>query len=648
MASQVLEILIKARNQAGAALKDADRQTDRLSKRLKGMRTQLLAATAAGAGLGIASIKLASDLEEARSAAEQTFKDSAEAVTTFAEEQASAFNISKASAFEYTAQLGAIFNATGLAGDASADSAVQFTKLAADLASFRNLRFEDALQKIRAGLVGEAEPLRTVGVLLSAARVEQVAYAEGIAAAGAELTEAQKVQARQIIIMQDLADAQGDVERTADSVANQMRSAQASLADAGAEIGTILLPIVADLLQHINKLIDFFSDLPRPIKQAILIFGAVGTAIAAVGVILPPLIVGVKALSVAIGVLVGASGIGLLLIALAALTAAVVLVIKNWDKLEPAIADGVNKISRLLTKAINFWLDTHINPLIKAYNAVAQIWGQTVDELEVHIPEWESAHAQAAEATEEYKDTVVAANNAVQDSYEETVEVVTEALTQEERNLKKSQEVIAQIEADARLARLEAANQAIKDRHAAEAEAKAELEKLEMEHTKFRIEQAEARAKADGADIGKRLREARELAGVVPLDRLAGANTEVRGLRGALSDAGGVMSPGALADRLGLTGAEREEFIRRQQAAQDRLMGRAGGGGAVGGIGGALPSIPIIGAVEPGRAQRTEIAAAGIEVTNIFEGPVSPDVADQIEEAISEAVRSGRLQGEGV
>lgn len=647
MATQVLEILIKARNEAGKALRDVDKQSQSLGDRLKGMRTQLLAVTAAGAGLGVASLKLASDLEEARAAAEQTFKSASGAVTEFAENQADAFNISKASAFEYTAQLGAIFNTTGLAAEESANASVEFTKLAADLASFRNLRFEDALQKIRAGLVGEAEPLRTVGVLLSAARVEQAAYANGIAEAGEALTEAQKVQARQIIIMEDLADAQGDVARTSGSVANLTRDVQQSMADAGAEIGTILLPAAAKLLRALSDLVGWFSDLPGPVKQVLVVLGAAATAIAAVGLIIPPLIAGISALGTAL-LFLAANPIGIIITAVAGLTAGIVLLIKNWDKVEPAIATGVNAVTGILTKAINLWLDIYINPLIKAYNAVAKIWGGTVDELEVQIPRWEAAHNDAKEVATDLRDTVVAANEDVQDSYRETVEVAEKALSREERNTLKSAEVVRQIEADAAVARLQAANDAIKARFEAEREAKAELERLERDHTQFRLDQAQARAAADGADISQRLQEARNLAGIVPLEKLRGANTETATLRGHLARGGGVTSPEDLADSLGLTGAEREEFIRRQRAAQDRLMGRASGAGSVGGMGGPLPSIPIMGAPQPGRFGRTQIAAAGIQVTNVFEGPVSPDAADQIEETIQEAIRTGRLQGEGV
>ena len=117
-------------------------------------------------------------------------------------------------------------------------------QLSADLGSFNNLGTEEVLTKIRAGLVGEVEPLRTLGVQLSAATVEQEAYTSGLATLGAELTEGQKIQARYQLILAQTATAQGDFARTSDGVANSTKIVQAELADAAADIGTAFLPAV--------------------------------------------------------------------------------------------------------------------------------------------------------------------------------------------------------------------------------------------------------------------------------------------------------------------------------------------------------------------------------------------------------------------
>ena len=100
----------------------------------------------------------------------------------------------------------------------------RMVELAADMASAKNVPLDVALDKIRAGLIGESEPLRTMGVLLSEARVKQEAYSSGLAKTGATLTNTQKVQARMNIILADSAAMHGDLINTQGSVANQWRA----------------------------------------------------------------------------------------------------------------------------------------------------------------------------------------------------------------------------------------------------------------------------------------------------------------------------------------------------------------------------------------------------------------------------------------
>ena len=67
--------------------------------------------------------------------------------------------------------------AVGVAPEQAAELSRALVELAADLASFNNSTPEDVLIAIRSGLVGEAEPLRRYGILLSETRVAQVALA---------------------------------------------------------------------------------------------------------------------------------------------------------------------------------------------------------------------------------------------------------------------------------------------------------------------------------------------------------------------------------------------------------------------------------------------------------------------------------------
>jgi hypothetical protein len=115
------------------------------------------------------------------------------------------------------------------------------------MASFNNADPTQVLQDIRSGLVGEAEPLRKYGVLLSEARVQQLALSQTGKSSVKSLTDQEKALARVAIIFKDTAAAQGDFARTSGGLANQERILKAEVADLEANLGKLLLPAVTKL-----------------------------------------------------------------------------------------------------------------------------------------------------------------------------------------------------------------------------------------------------------------------------------------------------------------------------------------------------------------------------------------------------------------
>jgi hypothetical protein len=290
VANNEVRILISARDDASRVLAAIRSNAQGMQKDVGATAASFAAlATAARVGaavastailaVGVASVKLASDLNESRNAMQETFKDSAGIVEDFAADQAAAFNLSKRAAFEYAASLGGIFKASGLGTDAAADMSVQMVKLAADLASFKNLSIDEALTKIRSGLVGEAEPLRTVGVLLSETAVKAKAAEMGFQEVNGALTEGQKVQARAAIITQQLADAQGDVARTAGGLANQLRNVRQETEDLGAKLGQAFIPVVEKGLAVLGKFLEILNAIPTPILATSVVVAGAGVVI---------------------------------------------------------------------------------------------------------------------------------------------------------------------------------------------------------------------------------------------------------------------------------------------------------------------------------------------------------------------------------
>jgi hypothetical protein len=259
---------------ASKAASDLDKLKDKVDK-LRKNPTGVTAGVAAGLtvkGIGAVttalggmenaiedSIKAASDLNEQTNKSAVVFGSAADSVEAFASTAATSFGESKREAIEAAGAFGNLFNTIGLGQSQSAEMSTTLVKLAADLASFHNIDPSDALQKLQAGLVGEARPMRELGVLLSEAQVSAEAAALGFKKVNGEFSEGAKVQARYSLILKQSKSAQGDFARTAGSMANQQRILSAESENLSAELGEKLIPVVISLQKALIDLFDVTS-----------------------------------------------------------------------------------------------------------------------------------------------------------------------------------------------------------------------------------------------------------------------------------------------------------------------------------------------------------------------------------------------------
>lgn len=205
------------------------------------------------------SIDAARDLSETLSKSRVVFGDAAGDVEAYGDRAAKAIGLSKQAAIEAAATFGNFFVGLGQTGKEAASMSTKVVGLAGDLASFNNLDPNDVLDKLRAGLAGEAEPLRRLGVFLTEAKVKAKATEMGLADAHGELSEGAKVLARYQIILDETTTAQGDFARTADGLANSQRTANAELIDAQANLGESFEPIALGVTRAQIAIVDWFN-----------------------------------------------------------------------------------------------------------------------------------------------------------------------------------------------------------------------------------------------------------------------------------------------------------------------------------------------------------------------------------------------------
>lgn len=215
---------------------------------------------AAGAGVTaltgflVSSIGPASDLNETLSKVGIVFGKNADEVIAFGQGAATALGMTENEALTAAGTYGNLFRAMGMTEDTGADMSISLVGLAGDLASFNNMDPTMVLDKLRAGLSGEVEPLRSLGVNLNQASIEAKALELGLWDGNDAIGAAAKAQASYALIMEQTTLAQGDFARTSEGLANQQRILKASFGDLKAKIGTALLPAVTSITKKIGEL----------------------------------------------------------------------------------------------------------------------------------------------------------------------------------------------------------------------------------------------------------------------------------------------------------------------------------------------------------------------------------------------------------
>lgn len=269
-----LEVQIAKTNKAREAMSGA-----RFAKLSAATAKAYDAASLAMAGAAVISVKAATDAVESESLFETSLGSMAQAAREWSVSLRKELGLNE---YELRKQVGVLYTMTqsmGLSSEEAYNLSTGMVQLANDMASFYNLTTEEAFTKLKSGLTGEMEPLKALGILVDETTVKQEAYTQGIAKSGAALTQQQKVMARYSTIMRQTSTAQGDLARTMESPANQMRRLRAEFEMLQVELGQKLLPVFQKLMERLQGGVNAFNDLTNAQQGAVMQMIAVGAQI---------------------------------------------------------------------------------------------------------------------------------------------------------------------------------------------------------------------------------------------------------------------------------------------------------------------------------------------------------------------------------
>ena len=157
----------------------------------------------------------------------------------------------------------------GVAGDRAATMSQQLTQLGYDISSFYNITVSDAMTKLQSGISGELEPLRRLGYDLSQAKLEATALKLGIDKTVSSMTQAEKAELRYYAIMTQVTTAQGDMARTLDAPANQLKILEAQLSQAGRALGNIFIPALNAIIPYGIAALKVIRELANAIASLV-------------------------------------------------------------------------------------------------------------------------------------------------------------------------------------------------------------------------------------------------------------------------------------------------------------------------------------------------------------------------------------------
>lgn len=264
MSKKEVGVIFKAYDQASHAMSNVGRGVKDIAKDLNRLESSARSMQRAvhyvlgSAGLYAMGRFLAGTVRSARDAAESenlftvSLQDNATAARGWSRDVGEALRLNQYTLRENVGTLNAMFDSLGLGAEHAYEMSKALTVLSRDMASFYNQRPDEAFQKLQAGISGEVEPLKRLGIVVNETTVKEFALRQGWIQHGQTLSEVGKIYARYGVIVEQTEKAQGDLARTADSAANVQRSLTEAWQEQKVLIGQELLPAYASIAKALR------------------------------------------------------------------------------------------------------------------------------------------------------------------------------------------------------------------------------------------------------------------------------------------------------------------------------------------------------------------------------------------------------------
>lgn len=134
-------------------------------------------------------------------------------------------------------------------------------KLQLDISSLYNIDFKTAGEKLSSALTGQTKPIRSLGADITETTLQQELYKLGIDDSIDSMNRASKTVLIYLSLQDQLTNANGDLSRTINSTANQVKIFEEQISKAARSLGSLFLPLLQAILPYLNGILMVFNAL---------------------------------------------------------------------------------------------------------------------------------------------------------------------------------------------------------------------------------------------------------------------------------------------------------------------------------------------------------------------------------------------------
>ena len=255
--------------------------------------------------------------------------------------------------------------------------AQKLTNLAMEIATAKHIDVQDAANALAKAHDGNMGALKRLGVSLDASTVKSKDFGKAVEELGGQF--------------------KGSLAANADTAAGKMAIMSNSLNEAKESVGYALLPALESLTATFQKLAPFIQQHADFIGKALIVMGAFTGAIALAGAAIKAYEIITKSMILAqtlFNAVLNANPIGLVVVALAALTAALVYAYEHSEKFREivnaafnTVKDTAQSVATIVGAAFRIVFDgikLYINSII----SLANIAIRALNAINVSVPNW--------------------------------------------------------------------------------------------------------------------------------------------------------------------------------------------------------------------------------------------------------------------